>query len=136
MQGYSGQSYLCPYYSCTSPYCLAIRPSTTTIPTTNKTTSTSTSTSTGSSFSISSILSRDENTTKEESNELSLPTTTEPTMYQAFTLDRYHPYHHRSLGAVSAFTRTTGCTALQKGDKQSLTIDAFVAICWQSRTAF
>lgn len=122
MQSYSGQSYLCPYYTCTSPYCLAIR-SNTMLPSSlsNRTTSTATSTTTGSSFSISSILSRDENSSKEDNSDATSPTKTEASVSLAsyppshFSFDRFHPYH-RSLG-VSAFTRATGCGALQKGKK-------------------
>ncbi|KXJ18399.1 homeobox protein not2 [Exaiptasia diaphana] len=125
MQSYSGQGYLCPYYTCTSPYCIAIRPSAalTSTLTTNRTSSSASSTSTGSSFSISSILSRgtEDNSSKPDSkSEIpASPTKTEgsvslgsygPSHFTA--LERFHPYH-RTIG-VSAFTRAGSCGGLQK----------------------
>lgn len=131
MQSYSGQSYLCPYYTCTSPYCIAIRPNgaLSSSLTTNRTSSAS-ATTTGSSFSISSILSRgsEENSSKADSkSEMpTSPTKTEGSVSSLATygpshftaLDRFHPYH-RAIG-VSAFTRAGSCGGLQKGERMSL----------------
>lgn len=122
MQAYGGQ-YLCPYFTCTSPYCIAIRSNVTSassIPSSRNPTSSSASTGT-TSFSISSILSRSDESTegKEVATDLSSSTKTETSIslgsYKHYSMERFHPYHS-SLG-VSAFTRAGGCGTIQKGKK-------------------
>jgi len=123
MQNYSGQAaYLCPYFTCTSPYCIAIRPNVIPASSLAVNRSSSTSSSAGSSFSISSILSRsDESSPKDSTNDLPSPAKPEASAslgsYQPshFSLDRFHPYH-RSLG-VSAFARAGSCGTIHKGEK-------------------
>ncbi|KAK3743708.1 hypothetical protein QZH41_012388 [Actinostola sp. cb2023] len=120
MQNYSGQAaYLCPYFTCTSPYCIAIRPNVIPASSLAVNRSSSTSSSAGSSFSISSILSRsDESSPKDSTNDLPSPAKPEASAslgsYQPshFSLDRFHPYH-RSLG-VSAFARAGSCGTIHK----------------------
>ena len=116
--------YTCPYFTCSSPYCLALR--NTAVASSLQSVSrppTSPSQPGVSSFTISSILSRsDEQTTKgrsEETNaskassESSLSTAAQFSPYTSHvSLERFHPYH-RPL-AASAFARAT-CNALQKG---------------------
>lgn len=121
MQAYGGH-YLCPYFTCTSPYCIAIRSSVnSSSPIPNRSPTSSSASTASTSFSISSILSRsDESTeTKEPTSEIPSSTKAETSLslesYKHYTLERFHPYR-ASLG-VSAFTRTGGCGAIQKGKK-------------------
>lgn len=125
--------YVCPYFTCSSPYCIALRNSA--VASSLQSVSrppTSISQPGISSFTISSILSRsDEQTNKTSSEEtisskspstetsLSIPKFSPHTSH--VSIARFHPYH-RPL-ATSAFSRTT-CSALQKGklcDKLDIT---------------
>ncbi|XP_031556049.1 homeobox protein ceh-2-like [Actinia tenebrosa] len=121
MQPYGGH-YLCPYFTCTSPYCIAIRSNITSassVPLNRSPTSSSANSgSAATSFSISSILSRSDesNEAKEVTGDLHSPTKAETSIslgsYKHYSMERFHPYHS-SLG-VSAFTRAGGCSTIQK----------------------
>lgn len=119
--------YVCPYFTCSSPYCLALRSSAvaaSSISVSRPPTSPSSQASGISSFTISSILSRSEEqtskTSRSEETSLSKPSSEASlSQFSPYTshvsVERFHPYH-RSLTA-SAFART-GCNALQKGEPQ------------------
>ena len=124
MQAFTS-TYVCPYFPCTSPYCIALR-STAVAPSSLQPVSrppTSPSQSGISSFTISSILSRSEEqttrTNSEETNSSKASSTEASLSVPKFTpyashisIGRLHPYH-RPL-TTSAFARTT-CNSLHKG---------------------
>lgn len=114
--------YMCPYFTCSSPYCLALR--NTAVASSLQSVSrppTSPSQPGLSSFTISSILSRSEEQTSKTRSEETSASTVSSTADSSLSVpkfspysshvsvERFHPYH-RPL-ASSAFTRTT----LQKG---------------------
>lgn len=117
--------YVCPYFTCSSPYCLALR-SSAVAPSlsVNRPPTSPTSLQPGgmSSFTISSILSRSEDQTSKtpRSEETTVSKSSSEGSLSQFSpytshvsVERFHPYH-RPLTA-SAFARTT-CSALQKGE--------------------
>lgn len=117
--------YVCPYFTCSSPYCLALRSSAVASSLSVNRPPTSPSSQSGgiSSFTISSILSRSEEQTskaaRSEETSVSKPSSEVGSLSQFspytshVSVERFHPYH-RPLTA-SAFARTT-CNALQKGE--------------------
>ena len=115
-----GSPYVCPYFTCTSPYCLTARNNVVAasgVLNPNRS-STSPTQNPVSSFSISSILSRAED--QEKAREIQPATKAETTMSFApyhtthISMDRFHPYH-RVLGR-SAFARAASCQQVaQKG---------------------
>lgn len=123
MQAFTS-SYVCPYFTCSSPYCLALRSSAVAPSLSVNRPPTSPTSQPGgiSSFTISSILSRSEEQTGKNarSDETSASKSSSEGCLNQFSpytshvsVERFHPYH-RSLTA-SAFARTT-CNALQKGE--------------------
>ncbi|KAL9983961.1 hypothetical protein ACROYT_G006210 [Oculina patagonica] len=122
--------YVCPYFTCSSPYCLALRSSAvaSSLSVNRPPTSPSSQSSGISSFTISSILSRseeqtskaarsEETTVSKSSSEGSLSQFSPYTSH--VSMERFHPYH-RPLTA-SAFARTT-CNALQKEGEAILSV--------------
>ena len=120
--------YVCPYFTCASPYCLALRSSAVapSLSMTRPPTSPTSQPGGISSFTISSILSRSEEQTSKtaRSDETSASKSTSDGSLAQFSpytshvsVERFHPYH-RPLTA-SAFARTT-CNALQKGEPKEI----------------
>lgn len=118
--------YVCPYFTCSSPYCLTLRNTALASSLESVNRSPSSPSQPGvSSFTISSILARsdDSQTSKtrtEDTNEpkscpnSGLSTATQFLPYSSHvSLERFHPYH-RPL-AASAFARTS-CGSVQKGN--------------------
>lgn len=115
--------YVCPYFTCSSPYCLALRSNAVAPSLSVNRPPTSPTRQPGgiSSFTISSILSRsEEQTSKTARSETGASKSSSEgglSQFSPYTsqvsVERFHPYH-RPLTA-SAFVRTT-CNALQKGE--------------------
>lgn len=122
MQAYTSP-YVCPYFTCSSPYCLALRSSAVAASSLSVNRPPTSPSQPGiSSFTISSILSRSEEQTNKAaraeetivSKSLSEGSLSQFAPYSSHvSVERFHPYH-RPLTA-SAFARTT-CNALQKGE--------------------
>lgn len=128
MQAFSN-TYVCPYFPCTSPYCIALRstalppPS---IQSLNRPPTSPPSQPGVSSFTISSILSRSEepstrtnreaetNSSKASSTEASQSVLKMTPYASHISIERLHPYH-RPLTSGVGFTRAT-CSALHKGN--------------------
>lgn len=126
MQAFSN-TYVCPYFPCTSPYCIALRstalppPS---IQSLNRPPTSPPSQPGVSSFTISSILSRSEepstrtnreaetNSSKASSTEASQSVLKMTPYASHISIERLHPYH-RPLTSGVGFTRAT-CSALHK----------------------
>ena len=141
--------YVCPYFTCSSPYCIALRNTAvaSTLQSVSNRASTSPSQPGISSFTISSILSRSEEQTgktrsEEETNPASKTSSSESSLsvpkFSPYTshvsIERFHPYH-RPLTA-SAFARTA-CNALQKGkpcNKLDITLLSRVITPYLSQT--
>lgn len=122
--------YVCPYFTCSSPYCLTLRNTALASSLQSVNRSPSSPSQPGvSSFTISSILARSDDsqtskTRSEDTNEpksISCPdsglsTATQFLPYSSHvSLERFHPYH-RPL-AASAFARTS-CGSVQKGNNE------------------
>ena len=118
--------YVCPYFTCSSPYCLTLRNTALASSLQSVSRSPSSPSQPGvSSFTISSILALSDDsqtgkTRSEDANELKpspdsgLSTATQFLPYNSHvSLERFHPYH-RPL-AASAFARTS-CGSIQKGN--------------------
>ena len=142
--------YVCPYFTCSSPYCIALRNTAvaSTLQSVSNRAPSSPSQPGISSFTISSILSRSEEQTgktrSEEDTNASKTSSTESSLsvpkFSPYTshvsIERFHPYH-RPLTA-SAFARTT-CSALQKGkpcNKLDITLWSRVITPYLSQTVF
>lgn len=138
--------YVCPYFTCSSPYCIALRNTAvaSTLQSVSNRAPTSPSQPGMSSFTISSILSRTGKTRGEEETNASKASSTESSVsvpkFSPYTshvsIERFHPYH-RPLTA-SAFARTT-CNALQKGkpcNKLDITLLSRVITPYLSQTVF
>ena len=120
MEAFGENLYTRTFYACTSPYCVAVRPRHSNCTVASTVGCTSSGTSTLSSFSISSILSRnDEHAKKVEeqasdsnsSPKIDSPTGSNSTFYPPqMSLERFHPYPHRTLATLSAFSRVGHCS--------------------------
>ena len=128
MQAFSN-TYVCPYFPCTSPYCIALRSTALAPPniqSLNRPPTSPPSQPGVSSFTISSILSRSEepstrtnreaeiNSSKASSTEASQSILKMTPYSPHISIERLHPYH-RPLTSGVGFTRAT-CNALHKGN--------------------
>ncbi|KAJ7392454.1 hypothetical protein OS493_012118 [Desmophyllum pertusum] len=128
MQAYTSP-YVCPYFTCSSPYCLALRSSAVAASSLSVNRPPTSPSQPGiSSFTISSILSRSEEQKNKAaraeetivSKSLSEGSLSQFAPYSSHvSVERFHPYH-RPLTA-SAFARTT-CNALQKEGEAILSV--------------
>lgn len=130
MQAFSN-TYVCPYFPCTSPYCIALRSTALAPPSIQSLNRPPTSPPSQpgiSSFTISSILSRSEepsaktnreaetNSSKASSTEASQSVLKMTPYASHISIERLPPYH-RSLTSGVGFTRAT-CNALHKGNSR------------------
>nr|XP_058961878.1 homeobox protein notochord-like [Pocillopora verrucosa] len=122
--------YVCPYFTCSSPYCLALRSSAVASSLAMNRPPPSPNQPGISSFTISSILSRseesptkparsEETTVAKCSSEGNISSQFVPSYSSHLSIERFHPYH-RPLTA-SAFARTT-CGSLQKEGEAILSV--------------